>query len=259
MSDQLGGGVYVDPVELSRYGTLDRGKLDGARAELRRVLKDQPITILFRQIATPSHERAWFNWKPRRSGFRPVIIEHQISRFSVHNSYQISLVTPRIVTERSRCGRAIMAQQKLVEHNSAEGRPLKTIVTASGENIVEHHHRRFLALMGSQVPVAIDLSELMSTASSGPSAYYTDAFKLVTGRVVLFEDFIVYEATTSFFTRIEKPAYEFALRSTGDRPKTIRLTLGHRDESSLWNAYPAAMIDCALRLRRVKDVFSCVH
>lgn len=252
LPDRLDGGIYVDPHELSRYRLLDQGRVDGARSNLRGMLKDQPIAILFRQVATPNYETAWFARKARHYGFRPVIIEHRADRFSVHNSYKRSLVTPRVVMGRSRHGHAIVRQQKLVEHNSAEGRPLETIVTASGENLVAYHHRKLHALMGPQAPVVIDLSEIMSTAMCGPSVYYVDVFKLTTGRAVLFEDFVVDEATNSFFMRIVKPAYDLALSSTGGRPKIVKLTHGRRAESPLWNSYPAAMIDAVPRSRRSK-------
>lgn len=253
------GGIYVDPVELFRSRSPRRGKSNGQDAELRGTLRDLPIAILFRQIATPSYETVWFERKARHYGFRPVIIEHRTDRFSVHNTYKRSLVTPHIITGRSRHGHAIIKKQKLVEHNSAEGRSLHTIVLASGESLVEYHHRKLRALMGSHAPVAIDLSEIMDTAACGPSAYYVDIFKLVTGRAVLFEDFVVDESTNSFFEQVVKPAYDLALNSTGGRPKVIKLTRGRQAESPLWNAYPAAMIDLLPRSRPGENVLGHVH
>lgn len=250
LRDRLDERIYVDPAKFSRQRPIHLENAHETRNERRALLKDHPIAILFRQIATPNYETAWFVRKAQHYGFRPVIIEHRTDRFSVHNSYKRSLVTPRIVMGRNKHGRTIVTQQKLIEHNSAEGKPLDSLLTVTGEKLLAYHHRKLHAIMGSQAPVTIDLSDIMSTATHGPSAYYVDVFKLTTGRAVLFEDFVVDAATDSFFTRVVKPAYEFALSSTGDRPKVVKLTQGRWAASPLWNAYPTAMIDSAPQLRR---------
>lgn len=246
-------GIYVNLPDLLSQWTLGQAHGDGPPGCLTRPSNDRPVAILFRQVASPSYETAWFARKARRCGCSPVVIEHRTDRFSVHNPYKRSLVTVRIVVGRDRHGRAIIRQQKLVDHNSAEGRPLDAIATASGEGLVAYHHRKLRMIMGAEAPRILDLSEVVATAADGARAYYVDVFKLLAGRAVLFEDFVVDDRTASFFARVVRPAYEQALRAAGRRPQIVRLTQGLRASSPLWYAYPPAMADDQQRASQERE------
>lgn len=218
---------------------------------LARALRDRPgagascmpVAVLARQIATPNYETFWFVRLARRHGFRPVVIEHASDRFTVHNPVKRALVTLPVVVGRSRNGRAILRRQRIVAAETAEGCPIEAIRLPSGERLADYHHRKLRSVMGDQAPEVMDLRAILPDAAAGPEHYYPEFFKLLSGGLVLLEDFVACDRTAAFFQRIVLPAWHQAVAATGRRPQIARLIPGHRTGSPRWIAYPPAMAD----------------
>lgn len=217
----------------------------GHDARLRLVgrLTSRPVALLFRQIASPNYETICFVRKARRHGLEPVVLEHRGDRFSVHNPYKRSLVTLPIVVGKDRHGRPITRTRKLVEHNSADGRPFASLTTDTGESLISYHHRKLACVMGADTPRFVDLSEVVASASAGARSYYADVLRLLMSQAVLFEDFIIDEQTAAFFAKVVRPAFEEVVSEGGRTPQVVRLTHGRRACLSIWNAFPPTMID----------------
>ena len=66
---------------------------------------------------------------------------------------------------------------------------------------------------------------------------------MLSGPLVLFEDFVADDQTAAFFQRIVLPTYRQAASETGSTPQIARLVPGRRTSSPMWNAYPAAVAD----------------
>lgn len=239
--DEVDSDLYTDARLLaSRAAAADAGPTrDLAPALLGR--EGAPVALLFRQVASPNYELLSFVRKARRHGFEPVVVEHSTDRFSVHNPSKRALATLPVVVGLDCRGRAILRRHKLVEHNSADCRPLDAILLPSGESLTGFHRRRLGELLGPAAPRRVELRELVPRAADGAAAYYHDVFRLLSGRVVLFEDFVTDAQTARFFDRTVRPAYGQALRDMGQRPQIARLMNGRRASSPLWNAYPPAM------------------
>lgn len=243
--DETPGGdvdrdIYSDIRELARLAAADPGPLRGPAPALAG-RGGRPVALLFRQVATPNYELISFVRRARRHGFEPVVVEHALDRFSVHNAAKRALVTLPVVVGLDCRGRAILRRQNLVEHNSADGRPLGGIVLRTGESLTGFHRRKLHEVMGRAAPRRVELGDLVASAADGAAAYYGDVFRLLGGRVALFEDFVTDAQTARFFERIVRPAYDQAVLDLGRRPQITRLMNGRRASSPLWNAYPPVM------------------
>ncbi|WP_210529717.1 hypothetical protein [Rubellimicrobium arenae] len=202
-----------------------------------------PVAILFRQVATPSLEVIWFTRRARRLGFEPLVLEHGADRFCAHNGYKRALVTMPIILGRNRHRHIVLRKQKLIEHTRAEGQPLNALETGSGENLVAYHHRKLGEVMGTSAPRHIEIGSVLGRTAGSAMEYYVEFFRLLSGGLVLFEDFIADCRTAEFFDRVVHPAFRKVSHETGQRPQIARLTQGRRVLSPLWNAYPCAAAD----------------
>lgn len=203
----------------------------------------RPTAVLARHVASPSYETMWFARVARRHGFQALIIEHRSDRFTAHNPAKRSLATLPVVVGRSRNGQAIVRRQKIVDTAAAEGRRLEEVVTQAGESLIDYHHRKLAQVLGPDAPLVMSLQDVAPACAAGPGAYYLEFFKMLSGPLVLFEDFVADEQTAAFFQRTVLPAHRRAVSETGRRPQIARLVPGRRTSSPMWNAYPAAMAD----------------
>ncbi|MBP1805228.1 hypothetical protein [Rubellimicrobium aerolatum] len=213
----------------------------------------RPIAVLARQVATPNYEMLRFVRLARRNGFHPLVIEHRADRFTVHNPTKRALATLPIVLGRSRNGQPILRRQKILDPAACEGRRLEEIETATGEGLIAYHHRKLLQVLGPEAPRVIDMGQVVATQAAGPAAYYREFFKMLTGGLVLLEDFVADSQTAAFFESTVLPAYRQAVEETGRRPQIARLVPGRRTSSPLWIAYPPATADDPSWLRPARE------
>jgi hypothetical protein len=96
-------------------------------------------------------------------------------------------------------------------------------------------------LLGADAPDCVDISSVLATAGQGAGTYYRDLFKLLSGPVVLFEDFVVDRQTRDFFDRVVAPAFDEVALETGTQPQIARLTPTRWASWSYWNAYPSSL------------------
>ena len=202
-----------------------------------------PTAILARQVASPNYEMLWFTRLARRYGLRALIVEHSSDCFTVNNPTKHALVSLPIVTGRSRDGRTIFRRQKMLDPSAAEGQCLDQIVFRSGERLIDYHHRKLREVLGPDAPDVLDLRDLLPAGFRGPSDYYVEFFKLLSGPLVLFEDFVVDDQTAAFFQSTVLPAWQAAVADTRRRPQIIRLGPDRRTTSPMWSAYPASVAD----------------
>lgn len=233
--------IYTDLAEVKRR--LSARPLDGTWPPTPNGAQPRPVAVLARQVATPNYEMLRFVRLARRNGFQPLVIEHRTDRFTVHNPTKRALATLPILLGRGRDGQTILRRQKILDPSQAEGRRLEEIATRSGEGLIAYHHRKLLQIMGSEAPRVIDMTEIVSACGAGASAYYLEFFKMLTGGLVLLEDFVADDQTAAFFERTVRPAYQQAMADTGHRPQIARLVPGRRTSSPFWIAYPPAAVD----------------
>jgi hypothetical protein len=87
------------------------------------------------------------------------------------------------------------------------------------------------------------MTQLLPAAADRPENYYRSLFKLLSGYLVLLEDFVADEDTAEFFSRVVQPAWYDAVSDTGRRPQVVRLTQGRRSSSPIWSNYPATVAE----------------
>lgn len=209
-----------------------------------------PTAVFARHVASPNYEMLWFSRLARRHGFHTLVIEHASDQFTVHNPAKLALATVPIVTGRSRSGQPIFRRQRILDPAASEGQALEEIVTQSGERLLDYHHRKLHEVMRADAPDIIDLREVVPASAGNPAKYYLEFFKMLTGHLVLLEDFVANDQTAGFFQNTVLPAWRCAVADTGRRPQIARLTPVRRATSTLWSAYPAAVADNPRWLRR---------
>lgn len=229
----LDADVYVSMDQAKARAHADAAQGRAQRPPALEQHLTRPTAVLARHVASPSYEMLWFTRLSRRHGFQPLVIEHRSDRFTVHNPAKRSLAMLPIEVGRSRNGQAIIRPQKMVEVATAESRPLEEVVTRTGENLIDYHHRKLAHVLGPEAPRIISLGDVVPACALTPGAYYLQFFKMLSGPLVLFEDFVADDQTAAFFQRIVLPTYRQATSETGRTPQIARLVPGRRTSSPL--------------------------
>ncbi|NAZ38152.1 hypothetical protein [Rubellimicrobium sp. CFH 75288] len=209
---------------------------------LRPLVAAGPVAVLARQVATPNWELLRFVRLARRLGYSPLVIEHRADRFTAHNPAKRALIVLPVMAGRDRTGRPILRRRRLCDAAAAEGRALGDLTTRWGEGLVPFHHRLLRAVLGPETPALCDLSDLLPQPAAGPAGYYREFFKMLSDRLVLFEDFVACDQTAAFFERVVRPAWRSAVAETGRRPPILRLSPARRAASPAWIAYGPAVL-----------------
>lgn len=244
-------GLEAEPREGGGRGLAPAGEADGPSwLSAPREGPARPTAVLARQMATASYETLLFVRVARRHGFDPVVVEHRSDRFTVHNAYKRSLASLPVVVGKSRNGQPIVRRQKVADLAAAEGLRLDEVVTHSGERLIDYHHRKLAQVLGADAPRVMELRDVVTSVAGGAASYYLEFFKMLSGRLVLLEDFVADDQTAAFFERTVLPAYRRAVSDTGRRPQIARLTPGRRASSPIWDSYPAAACDDPTWIRR---------
>lgn len=256
MSSWLGldDEIYCRLQDMGGLTNVDSGPYSDIWPEIIRQHVTAPTAVLARHLASPNYEMLWFSRFARRNGMRTLVIEHGTDIFTVNNPAKVALVALPIVTGRDSHGRLIVRREKLAKPDVAEGRRLVDVQTQTGERLRDYHHRKLVEVLGDDRPDILDLRDVFSSTSLRPSVYYPEFFKMLTGPLVLFEDFVTDDRTANFFRSTVLPAWRRAVSETARRPQIARLSPEGRASSPIWSAYPVTAAEGSIWSRQRRPV-----
>ncbi|MBI5456577.1 hypothetical protein HY969_02455 [Candidatus Kaiserbacteria bacterium] len=201
---------------------------------------ERPTAILFRQLASPTHEILHFLETAKRLSLQPLILEYYDDKFvGAGNPYKRTLGKLPLFQHVGSDGRDMVRYVRVIDFNLFMGKKIGDVCCISGKTLVEFHHDLL------QKTANIEPSELCFNASPwfqahGSSAvhYYTPLMSLFVRDAILFENFEETPELLPFMRDIVIPAYEHTEKQFLHNPIIVRL-IPKRDEQRLyWYSYP---------------------
>ncbi len=200
----------------------------------------RPRAVLFRQLATPTHETIRFLRLAKNLGLDPLILEYLGDKFvSTGNRYKRSLGKMPIYQYTGADGRDMFRYKSVCDFNRFTGKAISSVECHSGESLVALHHRLLQSVTKLDPrKYCIDGTKWFRGVGKKAENYYENFLRLFIRDAVLFESFVPFKAEGSFTNSIIVPSFKAVFSQYGLRPLIVRL-LPDVDETRLfWDSFP---------------------
>ncbi|MBI4066018.1 hypothetical protein HY412_02420 [Candidatus Kaiserbacteria bacterium] len=200
----------------------------------------RPRAVLFRQVATPTHETLRFIKLAKHMNLKPLILEYHDDKFvSAENRSKRALGKMPIYQHTGSDGREMVKYETVCDFNVTTGKKFKDIVCLNGEKMISFHHRLFRTLTGlNPKTYAIDASGWFKSAGKKAELYYEHLLTLFIRDGILFENFMPLRSEGAFTKSIVVPAFEKLKSLYGVEPLIVRLAPEKEEMRQFWDSYP---------------------
>ncbi|MCX6786614.1 MAG: hypothetical protein NTU85_02250 [Candidatus Kaiserbacteria bacterium] len=201
---------------------------------------NQPRAVLFRQVATPTHEIIRFLKIANKMNLKPLILEYHDDKFvSAENRFKRSLGKMPIYQYTGSDGREMVEYETICNFNTSTGKKFKNIICLNGEKLIPFHHRLFRTLTGlNPKTYTVDGSDWFSSAGKKAELYYEQFLSFFIRDGILFENFMPFRSEGAFTKTIISPAFENLEKKYGVKPLIVRLAPEKEEMRQFWDAYP---------------------
>jgi hypothetical protein len=212
------------------------------------ILKEcaEPSAVLFRQIATPTHEILRFLAVTERLALRPLILEYTADKFvNSGNSYKKALGKLPIHQSTGSDGRDIVRYVTIFDFNKYAGKRLSDIKSKWGASLQDFHHDMLKCATGlDPAEVCVDATPWFKEAGGNAARYYDAFMTLFVRDAILFENFHATATERPFVERVVTPAFKKVSDAYGYTPLIARLIPKHEELRPYWDAYPKTITRC---------------
>ncbi len=231
--------------ELDRRSTdprLEKYIEDALPFAIPEVLKNKKAAILFRQLATPNYEvRRFLSIIDVVGDLEPFFWEYHADKFTSNNSMKYALGKMGFYSGKGKKGGTKMKYEKVLDFISADGQKISEVKTLWGQPLTEFHRELFEKSYRSIEPERfIDVSEWVSSLGGAAKDYYKILLLFFVRHAILFENFMLEEATERSFTKdVFLPAFLEVERITGYKPLIVALEPTDIEGDDFWESHPA--------------------
>jgi len=204
------------------------------------ILKGKKSMVLFRHVATPNYEVSRFLIGADALSERahPVILEYTKDKFTNRNDWKFSLGKLGFHKGHSKTNDIILENQVVIDINDSNFKPLNTISTRWGQNLVDFHHELFEVAYPLFKDAKFDLSDWLHELGPTAKDYYTAFLALFVRDGILFENFMVDGKEEGFTKEVILPALFAVEKATGQRPLIVPLEPTQIEGDKFWLSYP---------------------
>lgn len=201
---------------------------------------DVPRAMLFRQVASPTHELLRFLRIAKHTHLTPLFFEYYGDKFvSAENPYKRALGKMPIYQHTGIDGRDIVRYENVIDFNSSTGKPLDTIMCTNGLSLIDFHHGLIEKMTRLDVKShSVDATTWFQGIGGHAGGYYEQFLSLFIRDAILFEQFEPTKAEQQFTHEIFIPAFKKVTSLYGLRPLIVRLVPQNKEGLSFWDSYP---------------------
>ncbi len=199
----------------------------------------QPRAVLFRQVATPTHEIIRFLRLAKHMKLKPLILEYHGDKFvSSDNRYKRSLGKMPIYEHTGSDGRDMVRYETVCDFNTSTGKPFTDIQCLHGESLIAFHHRLFRAITGLNPKThCVDATHWFDANGRKAVDYYEHLLTLFVRDGILFENYFTTKSEGPFVTESVLPAFKRIQQTYGYSPLIVRLLPSNEELRLFWDAY----------------------
>jgi len=199
-----------------------------------------PRAIMFRQVATATHEILRFLRIAKYMNLNPIILEYYGDKFvSAGNPYKRALGKMPIYQYTGIDGRDNVKYHNIVDFNAYTGKPISVVKCKSGESLIEFHHK----LLGKMTRLNVeahcaDATPWFQALGGIAGKYYEEFLTLFIRDAILFEYFEQTKSEQEFVRETMIPAFQNVTNVFGLQPLIVRLVPKNKEGRKLWDSYP---------------------
>lgn len=200
----------------------------------------KPRAVLFRQVATPTHEMLRFIRFAKQANLDPLILEYYGDKFvSARNRYKRSLGKMPIYQHIGADGVVNVRHHTILDFPAVEGKPFYSIRCLHDEPLISYHHRLLSATTGLKPKTAcLDATPWFGRLGLNAEKYYEKVFTLFIRDGILFENYFLTPSERPFVDSVIIPAFNTVSRIYGVQPLIVRLLPPKKELQAFWDSYP---------------------
>ncbi len=214
-------------------------ELNGFAKEIIKKFK-RPRAVLFRQLATPTHEIIRFLKIAKKLSLEPLIFEYLGDKFvGAGNRYKHSLGKMPIYQYTGTDGRDIFHYKSICDFNKFTGKKISNVQCHNGESLTAFHHHLFRSITKLNPKThCIDATDWFNSVGKKAGNYYEHFLRLFVRDAILFENYTVTRDEGPFVTESVLPAFLKIENLLGQRPLIVRLLPDTEELRLFWDSYP---------------------
>ncbi len=136
-------------------------------------------------------------------------------------------------------GKTIVGDSRILNFQLSQGKPMDEIVTLSGENFVNFHHRVLSAYLGERKPEILNFSDWFAgSAAFDPALPYLRYLGLFITDGILFANFTTEKREAAFTDERVIPAFRKLKEIFGVSPLIVPIQPTESDDELFWCYYP---------------------
>ncbi len=205
------------------------------------ILKNNRSMVLFRHVATLNYEiRRFFICADALDDLHPVIFEYTADKFNNRNEWKFSLGKILINNGLNKKREQMFECKNIIDVNSSNNMPIKSINTKWGQPLVSFHHEIFnkgFPHLKYDINV-FDLSDWLEKFGPAAKDYYKSFFTLFLKNGVLFENFLLNKEELPFTKTVVLPAILEIIKETGVKPLIVALEPTNIESDKFWLSHP---------------------
>ena len=205
----------------------------------------EPGAVLARHITSPNMEHLRFLEMAKEISLKPYSWEYTQDKFYTINSDKLSLARMRFFTgDKEKClkDKKSMTKKKIIFFKEHEGKPIRSIRTLWGQDLVDFHHD-LLRKAGSNITL-FEGSDWYLSFDFKSKEYYKYFLAVFIRNAILFENFscVGDPQENKFINEVFLPALKDVETVFGMKPLIVRTTPQEEDiytlENPYWMCYP---------------------
>ena len=199
-----------------------------------------PRAVLFRQVATPTHEVLRFLRIAKHMKLNPVILEYYGDKFvSAGNPYKRALGKMPIYQHTGIDGRDNVKYHTILDFNAYTGKSLSAVKCPSGESMIDFHHKLLDKMSRLNIGThCADATPWFHALGGMAGKYYEEFLTLFIRDAILFEYFEPTVSEQKFVRETMVPAFQNVTAQFGMSPLIVRLVPKNKEGRKLWDSYP---------------------
>ncbi len=203
----------------------------------------KPTALLFRQIATPTHEILYFLETAKRLSLQPLILEYSGDKFvGAANPYKRALGKLSIFQHTGSDGRDMAKYRTVIDFNAFTGKTLADVCCISGMSLMEFHHDLFKRVTGFEAgDVCFEGTDCFKAWGGSAIKYYGPLMTLFIRDCILFENYHPTPHERQLVHTIVRPAFADAANRFDFRPLVTRLIPLDQEMRNYWDMFPKAV------------------
>jgi hypothetical protein len=206
----------------------------------------EPLTkesrfVIFRHLCTSNYELHRFISIADGFDYNLMLCEYKNDKFTPNNPLKYFLGRLGFHFGYGRNGGHKVIYRNIIDFNSSNGRPLRTIKTLWGQNLTDFHREllttRYPKLNGKNL--FFDYSDWFQQNGGSAKKYYEKLLALFIYHGILFENFSLEGEEYNFTKEYFLPAFLKVTKKLGYRPLIIALEPTEVENEYFWLCHPS--------------------